>query len=147
MLVIACTHCSFSTIPFSEPSNIYLTLPQTSTNLSVSEFLKFKPSDYKKLTGKRLTLKESIVLKIVQKRIKKSLKKDGTIDTLTFNKDKRPFKWHWGGFFLSLLLPFVGLLIAGLIKKDDKKWDRINSAAIGTAIISLVIIILVLRSF
>ena len=122
-------------------------LPGTNSHLTIDEFLKLNPSDIKRLTGKKLTLKEVFALKFTQAKIKTAIRKNKTIDKLTFyNKDKKPFKWHWGGFFLGLLLPFgVGIIISALIK-NERKSDRVTSAAIGTAIISLAIIIIWLSS-
>ena len=59
---------------------------------------------------------------------------------------KEPFKWHWGGFFLGLLLPVLGLLITAFFKDDQRK-NRIDSAAIGTLIACIAFLIIVLSSF
>ena len=123
-------------------------IPGINPILTIEEFLKLKPSDIKRLTGKKLSLKEVIALKFTQSKIKIDIQKNRSIDKFVFlNKDKRTFKWHWGGFFLGLLLPFgIGIIISAL-KKNERKSDRVMSAAIGTAITSLIIIILVLSSF
>jgi hypothetical protein len=127
--------------------DVFITLPGTSIILSLADYVKLKPADIKKLSGQRLTLKETISFKITQRQIKKTIRKDGTVDLLAFyKKSGKPFKWHWGGFFLGLLLPIVGLVIAALIK-DDKKRDRANSAAIGTLVVCAGFVLLLLSNF
>lgn len=75
-------------------------LPEINFSLTTDEFLKLKPSDIKKLTGKRLALKELFALKFAQAKIKMTLRKNKAIDKIVFyNEGKKPFKWHWGGFF------------------------------------------------
>ena len=126
---------------------VFITLPGTSINMSLKDYVQLKPLDFSKMTGHKLKLKETIVFKISQKRIKKTIRKDGTVDMIAFNKQaKEPFKWHWGGFFLGLLLPVVGLIITAFIKDDQKK-NRVTSAAIGTLIACIVFIIFVGSSF
>lgn len=113
---------------------VFLILPEGGIRLRLVDYLKLKPSDFRELTGKKLTLKEAIAFKITQKQIKKIIRKDGTVDLSALHKkSSKPFKWHWGGFFLGLLLPVVGMIIAAFIK-DDKKKDRTTSAAIGTLV-------------
>lgn len=148
LLIITYTQFGYSATQYPKINEVEIIfLPGTNSYLTIDEFLKLKPSDFKRLTGKKLTLKEVFALKFTQAKIKTAIRKNRTIDTLTFyNKDKKPFKWHWGGFFLGLFLPFIGLLIAGIIKKDERKWDRINSAAIATAIISIIFIFIVFKS-
>jgi purine-cytosine permease-like protein len=95
-----------------------------------------------------LSLREVLTLRLTQANIKTSKRKNRIINKLTFyNTDKKPFKWHWGGFFLGLLLPFgIGMIISSL-KKNERKKDRVTSAAIGTLITSIVIIVLALSSW
>jgi hypothetical protein len=150
-LLLTGTLYSYSStiISLKEPKayDVFFTLPGTSISLSLADYTKLKPSDFRVLTGKKLTLKETISFKITQRQINKTIKKDGTVDLLAFHKkSSKPFKWHWGGFFLGLLLPIVGLLLAALIK-DDKKKDRANSAAIGTLVACAVFLLFVLSSF
>ena len=148
MLIIISAHFESSAILYAGANeNEIIFAHKTNYNLTIDEFLKLNPSDIKRLTGKKLSLREVLTLKFTQAKIKTAKRKNRTIDKLTFyNKDKKPFKWHWGGFFLGLLLPFgIGMIISAL-KKNERKSDRVTSAAIGTAIISLVIIIIGLSS-
>lgn len=45
------------------------------TNLSLEEFIQLAPKDYEKLTGKHLTFKDRLKLKLTQKMLKNKLKK------------------------------------------------------------------------
>jgi len=103
--------------------------------------------DRKKQTLNRVSIKEFLVLKILQRKIRRHLKKNGAIDiSILYNKDKKPFKWHWGGFILGLLLPFgLGMIICSL-NKNGRRSDRVISAAIGTSITSLVLVFIQIRA-
>lgn len=50
-------------------------------------FMKLRPDKYKKITGKKLSVKEMISLKIIQIRIKKSLRK-GDLSLLNASQNK-----------------------------------------------------------
>jgi len=145
------TFYSYSTSIYSsiepKPEQISITIPGTDETINLAEYVKLKASDLKGLTGKKLTLKERIVFRINQKRIKKTIRKDGTIDMIAYEKAaKGPFKWHWGGFFIGLLVPILGMVIAAFIKDDQRK-NRTTSACIGTLVACIAFIIFVGSSF
>ena len=149
LLITICTHAeSFAILNAGANEYEIIFAYRTNYNLTIDEFLKLKPSDFKSLARKKLSLREVLTLKFTLANIKSSKRKNRIIDKLTFNNpDKKPFKWHWGGFFLGLLLPFgIGMIISSL-KKNERKKDRVTSAAIGTLITSIVIIILALSSW
>jgi len=147
LVIITCAEYGYSAKSQFETSKSKIISLPSDSNFTADQILKLKPSDIRRLTDEKITLKEVITLKFIQAKIKTAIRKDRTVDKLTlYEKDKKPFKWHWGGFFLGLLLPFgVGIIISAL-KKNKRKSDRVTSAAIGTAIISLVIIIIWLSS-
>ena len=137
------------TIRFKDPKadQVFITLTGTGISMNLTAYIQLKPLDIKRLTGHRLTLKETIVFKITQKRIKKTIKKDGSVDIIAFNKQaKEPFKFNWGGFLLGLLLPVLGLIVTAFFKDDQRK-NRITSAAIGTLIACVAFVIIVASSF
>ena len=145
------TSYSYSTSIYSsiEPKaeQVSIAISGINETINIAEYVKLKVSDFKRLTGQKLTLKERIVFRINQKRIKKTIRKDGAIDMDAYQKAaKEPFKWNWGGFFLGLLLPIVGLIITAFFKDDQRK-NRIDSAAIGTLIACIAFLIFVLSSF
>lgn len=130
----------------NKPEIILLSGPNST--FSIDEFLKLKPSGIKRLTGKKMSLKEILALKFTQAKIKTSIRKSRTIDTFVFhNKEKKPFKWHWGGFFLGLFLPFGLGIIISTLNKNERRSDRVTSAAIATAVTCLVIVIIYISAW
>jgi hypothetical protein len=97
------------------------------------------------LTGTKMNFAEKVSFKIAQKKLRRSINQDGTIDNKKFQKlfEKRDVTsgFHLGGFVLGLLLGIIGVLIAYLIN-DDKKHERVKWAWIGFAIWLVVIIII-----
>ena len=145
------TFYSYSTSIYSsiepKPEQISITIPGTDETINLAEYVKLKASDLKGFIGKNLTLKKRIVFRINQKRIKKTIRKDGTVDMIAYEKAaKEPFKWHWGGFFIGLLVPILGMVIAAFIKDDQRK-NRTTSACIGTLVACIAFIIFVGSSF
>lgn len=131
--------------PKEPAKHVILGWEQKDLNTDLSNYKRIKPSDFEKLTGHKLTLKEKIVFKISQWQLKKSRRRDGANDIFRKNP-KEPFKWHWGGFFLGLLLPIVGLIITAFFKDDQRK-NRITSAAIGTLVFCLGFLLIAAASF
>lgn len=130
---------SATTALFNDPKadQVFITLTGTGMSMNLADYIKLKPSDFKRLTGQKLTLKETIAFKINQKQIKKTIRKDGTVDLSAFHKKNREqSKWHWGGFFLGMLFP-IGLIIA-LSINDEKRKDRIRSSLFGMAAVLLI---------
>ena len=68
-------------------------------NTNIDEFLQLTPSKFKEATGKQLSWKESIALKVVQKKLKKELSKP--VSTETSEKSQ---------LVAFLLVFFVGVL-------------------------------------
>ena len=82
-------------------------------------------SSFKEVNTKKLNWKE----RIIQKKIQKNC------------KPKEKFKWHWGGFFLGMLVP-IGFIITLLIK-DEKRKSRILTAFISTIITLLAVVLII----
>lgn len=148
---LICTTHTYSSTNFSlknpKANEVFFTFAETNVNISLADYIRLSSSDLKKLTVHKLNIKEIIVFKITQKKIKKAISKDGSIDMLAFNKQaKKPFKWHWGGFFLGLLMPVLGLIITAFFKDEQRK-NRIDSAAIGTCVFGIIFLAIVLSSF
>ena len=126
-----------------QASQQLVSLPAIDIKISVTDYLKLTPRSYKKITGKKLTLKEIILLKISQRQIKKHIRNNDSIHLVVFEKKpKEKFKWHWGGFFLGMWFPF-GLIIAASIN-DEKRKDRLRSSLFGVAAVLLITILIVI---
>jgi hypothetical protein len=113
------------------PGSIMLPLFNSGKMISLNDFMKLKPSGYKKLTGKRMNLKEIIGLKIVQHHLKNAINMDGSVNMKKLSDDENDSIWNnlnWValGFFLGP----IGLLIAVIIN-DDSRHQRIQWTGIG----------------
>jgi len=100
---------------------------------SVEEFLTLNAQNIRANTGKKLKLRDKIVLKLVQRKIRKQLRKGfvPNIQTEYISVDK---KFHFGGFVLGLSLGVVGIFIAVLFLKNAG-----TSSLIGYGILLLAI--------
>lgn len=119
-----------------DAKKVMLLLPGTSQAISLADFTSLTPGQYKALTGKKLSLKEKIGLKIIQRQVGKTIQRDGTVNTEKLKKKFGFFdrwSWHWGGAALGLLV-VLGPIIA-LFFRDDYKWDRFWSAMTVTSLI------------
>ena len=79
---------------------------------SVDEFLALTPKKYREMTGEKMSFKETIALKLAQKKIKKELRKQGKRD----GDDQFP-----KGLFIAcaILLPIAAVIFMGIM--DD--WE------------------------
>ena len=93
---------------------------------TVEEFKSLTPEKFKKKIGKKLSLKDRILLKF----LKKKMDKNGKLEI------------NWGAAVLGLFLGIIGLVIT-LFFKDKKAW---KSALIGIGVgivISLLVVALI----
>ena len=149
-LLIVCTVYSYSATTSSfkvfQSDPVFINLAGTHISFNLVEYMRLKPSDFTKLAGHKLTWMETIAFKITQRRIKKVIRKDASNDMSAYIKhEKKSFRWHWGGFFLGLLLPVLGLIITAFFKDAQRK-NRIDSAAIGTCVFGIIFLVILLRS-
>ncbi|MCO6498406.1 MAG: hypothetical protein J5I50_12180 [Chitinophagaceae bacterium] len=118
-------------------SDIYLPLGNN-TQVSLKDFSVMTVKEYEEVTGKHLNLFKKIELKIIQKKIRKSIAKDGTFknDKLlsAMSLDDPSQGFHLGGFALGFLIGPIGVLIAYLIGNNSavdtnrRKWAWIGLA-------------------
>ncbi len=92
---------------------------------SVDKFLQVNPKNIQTKTGKKLKLRDKIVLKLVQRKIRKQLKKGQTanVQTTYTETDK---KFHFGGFLLGLTLGIIGIFIAAIFLKNAEESSLIG---------------------
>ena len=81
----------------------------------LEDFLDMTPKEYRKLTGKKLSFKEAIVLKVAQKKIKKQLRKSG--------QQREDIPVSKGLFIvLAILVPIAAVIMMGIA--DDWSGNR-----------------------
>jgi hypothetical protein len=122
-----------------------LLLPVGNTMVSLEDLATMKPAAFAKLTGKKMKLGDRIGFWLTQKKLRRCIMADGTVNTeklKAVNMIDPAAKFHIGGFLLGVILGIIGVLIAYLIN-DDKKLARTRWAWIGFAA-SIVIILLVI---
>ncbi len=82
---------------------------------SVEDLLSLTPKEYRRITGKKLSLKETIALKIAQKKIKKELKKGQSRDSIPVSK----------GLFivLAIFVPIAAVIMMGIADEwSGNRW-------------------------
>ncbi len=109
--------------------------------MTVQDFLALTPKKYKELTGEKLSLTQKISLKMTQKKIRRAVKNNESVDTAAVLADSLDGSdFNIGGFVLGLILPVVGVLIAYLIGDTAViKW-----AWIGFGIFMIIFLLAVL---
>lgn len=117
------------TIPSSEPvpPKADNTAVAPFSNMTAEDFLALTPKKYRELTGQKLSITQKISLKIAQKKIRKALKNNESIDSITMANAVDTSDFNIGGFVLGLLLSVIGVLIAYLIGDTNViKWAWIG---------------------
>ena len=149
VLVALCTSGYPSTSPGSIPkskfpinaSEVYLPVGKTGELISLMELSEISVKDFQKLSGKKMKFGEKLRFKLGQRELRKNINEDGSFNSKKFEnyfaaQAVAGMGIDWGGFLLGLILSLIGVLIAYLIKGDDKGF--IKWAWIG-AVISLVV--------
>lgn len=125
---------------------------KTGKTISFFELAHASKKEIQQKTGNKLNFFETLSLKMLQKKLKKRIDKDGNIKVSSKDPDdgisgKEGF--HLGGFALGLILSWIGVIIAYLIK-DEKKKNRVKWAWIGFGVyvlLSLILIVAFLSNF
>lgn len=127
-------------------TEVYLPIGKTGKKISLMELSTISMDDLQTLTGRKMNFGERIAFRSTQRKLKKNIATDGTIEKRKLEKFfvKRGGEtgFHVGGFALGFLLGLIGLLIAYLIN-DDYKHNRVKWAWIGFGIVVVLNIILI----
>jgi len=126
-----------STNPSVKATEVYVPIGKTGQFISLMELSEIKVKDYEALSGKKMKLMEKVNFKMKQRELKKNINYDGTFSKKKvekyFNKAALGGAFSLSGLALGLFLSLIGVLIAYLITKGDKK-GRVTWAWIGAAI-------------
>ena len=117
------------TVPSTEPvpPKSENTVVTPFTGMTVQDFLALTPKKYKELTGEKLSITQKISLKLAQKKIRKAVKNNESIDSATMANAVDTSDFNIGGFVLGFLLSVIGVLIAYLIGDTSViKWAWIG---------------------
>ncbi len=113
--------------------------PPTDDYITVGEFVDLKFKDIKKMSPKKLNIKDRIEFMVTKKVLKKKIRK-GEIKAETKLMASDQFEMNWGGFALGFLLGLLGLIIVAIFFEKPKK-NAVVSSLIGmVAIVALVLI-------
>jgi hypothetical protein len=145
ILLLSTAIClAFSSFAISKPSKpvpikaveISFPIVKNGERISLLDLATIKVQDLENFTGKKMRFIDRIGFKLSQKKLRSSIRPDGTINNKRFNRAFRrggESGFHFGGFALGFFLGLIGLLIAYLIK-DDYKANRVKWAWIGWGI-------------
>lgn len=95
-------------------------------------FLSLTPAKIQEMTGKKMTFKQKLGLKLAQRDVKKQLKQGKEVNMADMAK-RADGGFNWGAGALGFFLGLIGVLIVYLAFKNDKATAR-KSAWIGLAI-------------
>jgi len=128
---------------------IFVPIGKTDKTISLYDLSRINAGDLQNLTGRHLKYFERLSLDLTQKKLRKSINDDGTIESKRlekfFHKRGGETGFHVGGFALGFLLGLIGVIIAYVIN-DDFKSNRVKWAWIGWGTFVVIYIIALLAS-
>jgi len=133
LLLVISLHASVIVSENPTADKVMIPLFNSGKTISLADFMKLNPAEYKSITGTKLKFKEKVALKLFQRHFKNSINNDGTVNLEKFHQDQDDVKkFNLGWFALGLLTGLIGFIIA-LCINDDKRQGRIKWVAIGWA--------------
>jgi hypothetical protein len=139
----------FSFLP-KKASEVYLPVGSGGQKISLLDLTKIDVKSFETLSGRHLNFFDRFGFKLAQKKLRKSINADGTIDNKKLDKfldeGDHTTGFHLGGFALGFLVGLIGVLIAYLINDENKK-NRVKWAWIGFCIGLVLYIILIVAVF
>lgn len=97
-------------VPSNQASEIYLQLGKNGQNVSLLALSQMKVKEYQNATGQRLNLFEKVTFKFAQKKLRKSIHSDGTIDAKAAKNFGKKASGGKSQLVALLLVIFVGVL-------------------------------------
>lgn len=154
LILIACVFLFQTTnaITITAPvkaKDIVIPIGKTGKTISLQQLSSISTKQFEALTGKKLSYANRLMFKAAQRKIKRNINSDGTVNNKKLEKfykryydgDDRGF--NLGGFALGFFLGLIGVLIAYIIN-NDRNHSRRLWAWIGFGIFAVFYIILVI---
>lgn len=123
--------------PANQPlkaSAIMIPIGNTGKTISLEALAHITPKEYAQLANKRMNFFERAGFSLGQKKLRNSIREDGTLNSKKLQKMAAKmdgeYGFHLGGFALGFFVGLIGVLIAYLIN-DDYKSNRVKWAWIG----------------
>ena len=137
-----------TTVTTLKADQITLPIGSTGKTISLAELSTISVKDFQLLTGKHMSLFNKALFKIEQRKLRKSINDDGTINNNALkNLAKKDIDnsegFNLGGFALGFLLGLIGVLIAYLIGGDNQH-NRTKWAWIGFGIYVAILLVVLL---
>jgi hypothetical protein len=111
------------------------------SKITFEQFINLSPRKIKEITGEDLTTKEKLVLSLMQKDVKRGIKKNiiDKEDSFNFEQyfEEGKNKFNIGGFVLGLLLGLIGVGLAHIFS-TDKSFRRSSWQGFGTWVLLLI---------
>ena len=131
--------------PKLNAAELFFPVGNTGKQISLLELSQISVKDFQSLTGKKMDFFDRMGFKAAQKKVRKQIEPDGTINSKKFEKYIKKqggeTGFHLGGFALGFFVGLIGVLIAYLIN-DDYKRNRVKWAWIGLGIGVLINVVL-----
>ena len=136
------------TLVSKKASDVYLPIGSTGQKISLLDLSRINVKEFETISGRHLNFFDRLGFKIAQKKLRKSINADGTIDNKKLNKfldeGDHTTGFHLGGFALGFFLGIIGVLLAYVLFNDDKKKNRIKWSWIGLIVWVVLFILLVI---
>lgn len=146
---------SFAAFTLTEPavkktplkaSEVYITIGKNGEKISVFDLSRIRIKELQELTGKKMSFFDKLGFKATQRQLRSKINYDGTFNSKKIEKFIKKARgdgegFQAGGFFLGFLLGLIGILIAYLIK-DDQKRNRVKWAWIGFGVWIAILLII-----
>jgi hypothetical protein len=128
-------------------SDIRIPIAGTGKTVSLLELSTMNVDDLEHLTGKKMGWLKRTEFKLALRKLRHSIKPDGTIDNKSLARLRGGYydddgSFHFGGFALGFFIGLIGVLIAYLIN-DDYHHRRVKWAWIGFGCYIALLLILI----